>query len=83
MYDCGCELNEDGQYGRKDYIPHATRGTISLHSWYLMLWTNFGAFCVGLLTQPETHEKLNGKLCQMYFLANYIAKKCLNVQLFL
>jgi len=26
-----------------------------------MLWTNFGAFCVGLLTQPRTHEKLNGK----------------------
>ena len=66
MYDCGCELNEDGQYGRKDYIPHGTRGTLSLHSWYLMLWTNFGAFCVGLLTQPKTHEKLNGKLCQVF-----------------
>ena len=60
MYDCGCELDEDGQYGRKDYIPHATRGTLNLHSWYLMLWTNFGAFCIGLLTQPNAMDQLNG-----------------------
>ena len=60
MYDCGFELSEDGQYGRMDYTPHATRGTLSLYSWYLMLWTNFGSFCVGLLTQPKTYEKLHG-----------------------
>ena len=60
MYDCGCELNQDGQYGRKDYMPHATRGTLSLHSWYLMLWTNFGAFCVGLLTQPYAMKQIKG-----------------------
>ncbi|XP_065913406.1 uncharacterized protein [Dysidea avara] len=62
MYDCGCEVNEDGQYGRKDYIPHATRGTLSLHSWYLMLWTNFGTFCVGLLTQPEALDQIKGRI---------------------
>ena len=62
MYDCGCELNQDGQYGRKDYIPHATRGTLSLHSWYLMLWTNFGAFCVGLLTQPNAIKQISGNV---------------------
>jgi len=63
MYDCGCELNEYGQYGRKDYIPHATRGTLSLHSWYLMLLTNFGAFCVGLITQPNVLQQISSKYC--------------------
>ena len=57
MYDCGCELDEDGQYGRKDY---ARTDTLSLPLWYLMLWTNFGAFCVGLVTQPNVMEQLNG-----------------------
>jgi len=62
MYDCGCELDEDGKYGRDDYQEHAntTRDALSLHSWYLMLWINFGAFCVGLLTQPNVFYQLNG-----------------------
>lgn len=62
MYDCGCELDEEGKYGREDYHDHAntTRGTLSLHSWYLMLWTNFGAFCIGLLTQPNVLKQLHG-----------------------
>ena len=57
MYDCGCELNEDGDYGRSDYD---IRGTLSLHSWYLLLWCNFGAFCIGLLIQPKTLEQIKG-----------------------
>ena len=57
MYDCGCELNEDGHYGRSDYN---FRDTFSLHSWYLLLWCNFAAFSVGLLTQPKALEQLRG-----------------------
>ena len=56
MYDCGCMLNECGGYGRPDYT---LRDTLSLNSWYLLLWSNFGAFCVGLLTQP-TAEQMKG-----------------------
>lgn len=57
MYDCGCQLNECGNYGRLDY---KSKGTLSLHSWYLLLWSNFGAFCVGLLTQPTASEQIRG-----------------------
>ena len=57
MYDCGCELNDDGNYGRSDYD---SKGILSLHSWYLLLWCNFGAFCIGLLTQPTVLEQIKG-----------------------
>lgn len=53
LYDCGVELTADGHYGRPDYIAHATRGTYTLHSLYFLLWANFGAFCISLLTQTE------------------------------
>ena len=57
MYDCGCKLNEDGNFGRSDY---SSRHSLSLHSWYLLLWCNFGAFCISLLTQPTALEQLKG-----------------------
>ena len=60
LYDCGVELSPDGTYGRPDYIPHATRGTLSLQSLYLLLWANFGAFCMALITQPDGHERISG-----------------------
>ena len=60
LYDCGVELSPDGAYGRPDYLLHATRGTLSLQSLYLLLWTNFGAFCMALITQPDAQEKISG-----------------------
>ena len=60
MYDCGCEIDTDGQFGREEYKQHSSSRALSLHSWYLMLWTNFGAFCVGLLTQPNVKTQLKG-----------------------
>ena len=57
MYDCGCKLNEDGHYGSSDY---KSRDSLSLHSWYMLLWCNFGAFCIGLLTQPTAFEQIKG-----------------------
>ena len=59
-YDCGVELSPDGQFARQDYLKHAGRGTYTLHSLYLLLWANFGAFCVGLLTQPDYDKQLHG-----------------------
>ena len=45
-------LNEQGEYGRPEYLQRAEKGILNLHSLYLLLWCNFGAFCVNLLTQP-------------------------------
>ena len=60
QYDCGVELTCDGIYGRSDYLSHATRGTLSLHSLCLILWGNFSAFCMALLTQPDADRKISG-----------------------
>jgi hypothetical protein len=62
LYDCGVEFSPDGKYGRQDYMKHASRGTYTLHSLYLLLWSNFGAFCVALLTQPDSDDKIHGNL---------------------
>ena len=56
------ELSPDGLFGRQDYIKHATRGTYTLHSLYLLLWANFGAFCMALLTQPEAETSIHGSI---------------------
>ena len=56
------ELTREGLYGRHDYLKHVTRGTLSLHSLYLMLWSNFASFSVALLTQPSAEKDLVGKI---------------------
>ena len=61
-YDCGVELSPEGWFGRPDYEKHATRGTYTLHSLYLLLWANFGAFCIALLTQPEAEAAIHGAI---------------------
>ena len=60
QYDCGVELSPEGQFGRQDYKRHACRGTYTLHSLYLLLWANFGAFCMSLLTQPNADARIHG-----------------------
>ena len=62
LYDCGVELTAEGQYGQPDYHRHATRGTYSLHSLYLLLWANFGAFCFSLLTHPNSQSEIHGTI---------------------
>ena len=64
-YDCGVELSQEGLPGRPDYI-RAITGPLSLHSWYLMLWANFGAFCFGLVTQPDGHEQIGAVLSNFH-----------------
>ena len=57
LYDCGVELNELGNYGRPDYLKRAENGILNLQSLYLLLWSNFGAFCLHLLTQRNATLK--------------------------
>ena len=58
FYNYGVQLKSGGIYAKHSYHKHATRGTLSLHSLYLLLWMNFSAFCVGLITQQNTEEQL-------------------------
>ena len=60
FYDEGTQLTEAGFYSRMSYMKHATRGTLSLQSTYLLLWASYGAFCVGLLTDDDAEEKMCG-----------------------
>ena len=62
LYNCGVELSPEGLFGRQDYVKHATRGTYTLHSLYLLLWANFGAFCIALLTQPKAEADIHGPI---------------------
>ena len=62
FYDQGVELTDEGLYCHHDYTKHATRGTLSLHSLYLLLWANFAAFCTALLFQSEAEDKLVGNV---------------------
>ena len=61
-YNYGVELTPEGQFGRQEYMKHATRGTYTLHSLYLLLWANFGTFCLALLTQPEAEAGICGPI---------------------
>ena len=63
-YDCGVELSQEGLHGRPDYKARADKQHLSLHSWYLILWANFGAFCIGLITQPDYHEEIGKVLSE-------------------
>ena len=62
LYDSGVELSPEGLFGREDYKEHACRGTYTLHSLYLLLWANFGCFCISLLTQPNSYNLIAGKV---------------------
>ena len=59
QYGYGTELSLEGQFAHKDYAQHACRGTYTLHSLYLLLWANFGAFCMALLTQPGKEDPIH------------------------
>ena len=60
-YDCGCELNEDGSFGRPDYYSF-DRKSFTLHSFYLMTLMNFGALSVNLISQPNASESVSSAL---------------------
>ena len=56
------ELTPEGDIGRQDYKNHAHRGTYTLHSLYLLLWANFGCFCMALLTQQDSDKQIHGNV---------------------
>ena len=62
FYDAGVELSPEGFFGHHDYIQHATRGTLTIQSLYLILWSNFCGFCIALLTQEDAEMKLAGTI---------------------
>ena len=79
FYDQGVELTQDGLYGQHGYLKHATRGTLSLHSLYLLLWVNFGAFCVNLMICRDGEDMLSGKILSAsgqvrHYCASYVHK---------
>ena len=68
------ELTDEGLFGQHGYIAHATRGTLSLHSLYLLLWVNFASFSVALLTQQNAEEAMTGTVfSEMRNLRHYCA----------
>ena len=76
LYDCGVVLNEQGEYGRPEYLQRAEKGILNLHSLYLLLWCNFGAFCVSLLTQPGSIIK--GTVISDYQAVRHYCKSQMN-----
>lgn len=58
MYDCGLEFSQDGELMRRQYSERMNKKNFTLHSLYFFLWLNFGAFCVGMLTQEQYMPKV-------------------------
>ena len=61
MYDCGVKLSPMGLFSRCNE-KHGSQSTYTLHSLYLLLWANFGSFCMALLTQPDSDKHLRGHI---------------------
>ena len=60
-YESGIYYTRDGVCSRKE-ILHSGKNTLSLNSQCLLLWSNLGALCVGMLTQSQSHQKIIGKI---------------------
>ena len=58
FYNFGVQLkSKSGIYAKYSYLKHA-RGSLNLHSLHLLLWTNFSAFCVSLVTRQNADLQL-------------------------
>ncbi len=75
FYDTGIQLTDDGLYKQENFLKHALRGTLSLQSLYLLLWANVGAFCVGLLTDPDAESKMIGSVFPENFSVRHFCVK--------
>ncbi len=63
FYNRGVELTKDGFYGRRSYLQAAGDRQFNLPSLYPLLWVNFAAFGIALLTQEDAEEHLLQLLC--------------------
>ena len=61
-YDSGVCLTDDGLPSKPEYIVRMSNATLSVHSLHLLLWANFGAFSISLLTRPGSTEQISGTL---------------------
>uniref|UniRef100_A0A1X7SW27 Uncharacterized protein n=1 Tax=Amphimedon queenslandica TaxID=400682 RepID=A0A1X7SW27_AMPQE len=77
LYDCGVVLDEEGEYGRPEYLHRAERGILNLHSLYLLLWCNFGTLCMNLLTQRDSNIK--GTVISSYQAVRHYCKSQLSL----
>lgn len=82
-YDCGMELNPDGSYGRPEYMDRVNQGTFTLKSLYLLMWANFGSFCVALLTQPDSYQHLGPIFTDWQPLRNYCVSQLRTLWMFM
>ena len=57
FYDEGVELTEHGELRYSDCTKNPR--TYNLHSLYLLLWANFGAFVMNLLALPDSDVKMS------------------------
>ena len=66
---CPLELHCDGERSSGDekyrcaaYLKWMATGSLNVHSVCLRHLLNFGAFCIGLLTQPEAEQHMREKI---------------------
>jgi len=52
-YDCGCDLTEDGEFGRRGRDPW------DRHSYYFALWASYAALAAAVLTQPNAQDSIH------------------------
>ena len=79
LYDCGVVLDEEGCYGRPEYLHRAEKGLLTLHSLYHLLWCNFGAFCANLLTQTKRNSVIKGTVISSYQAIRHYCKSQLSL----
>ena len=81
-YDCGIVLLDDGKLNKLITNPYTNRGAYTLPSLYSLLWTNIGAFCIALLTQPDADKKLHGPIISSWLpLRHYCLAKLNEISL--
>ena len=81
-YDCGIILLNNGKLNETIYNEYTTRGAYTMPSLYSLLWTNIGAFCIALLTQPDADTKLHGPIISKWLpLRHYCLAKLNEISL--
>lgn len=58
FYNHGVELTEGGIYGKQSYLQVARDRKLGLPSLYPLMWVNFAAFGIALLTQENAEQRL-------------------------
>ena len=54
--------SDDEKYRCATYLKWMAMGSLNIDSVSLLHLLNFGAFCIGLLTQPEAEQHMRGRI---------------------